>query len=450
MNRFIPPKRTRELLKYAAPCMAEQFMLVLVGIVSTAIIGHLGKAELTASSMSTTLVNWLQCIYTGLATGATVLIGRFWGNNEKENVRRTFFQAILLTTSISLIVLSLLLVFQNQLIELFFGTADEEVNKNLHIYFGLCMIGMPATAATSAITASLRGIGDNKSAFFSTAALNVLNIILSYSLIYGIGVLGIKPMGIRGAAIAIFTARYLTLLITFTYIIVLKKPILPSLKHLSLDSGIVKRLVTVSIPSAVEAFVFQGGFFMLQTILLGFGTVLQAGYQIGNQVNGINNAPSIALGVAMTSTISQQLGKRDYKAALEYVDAAKYVVKIGFTAMFIIMLALSPWQAYLYTSDPAVIKSATFFIALFAFCVIPVGYMQTLAGVLRGAGDVKYVTVSAVLGLWLFRICTVIVVSRLTNSGYIGVASGVPADFFVRAIMYHFRIKKGNWLRIRV
>ena len=189
---------------------------------------------------------------------------------------------------------------------------------------------------------------------------------------------------------------------------------------------------------------------MLQTILLGFGTVLQAGYQIGNQVNGINNAPALALGVAMTSTISQQLGKRDYKAALEYVDAAKYVVKIGFTAMFIIMLALSPWQAYLYTSDPAVIKSSTFFIALFAFCVIPVGYMQTLAGVLRGAGDVKYVTVSAVFGLWIFRICTVIVVSRLTNSGYIGVASGVPADFFVRAIMYHFRIKKGNWLRIRI
>lgn len=450
MDILRPPKRTKELLKYAAPCIAEQLMLVLVGIISTAIVGHLGSAELTASSMSGSLVNWFQCFFTGLGTGVTVLVARFYGLNDKENIKTTFFHAFFITTLISIFVLFLLLIFQNQVIKLFFGNADENVSRSLNVYYGLCMLGMPATAATSSITAALRGLGDNRSAFYSTAVLNILNILLNYMLIYGVPILKIPAMGLRGAAIAVCLARYLALLYTAIYVILFKRVILPSVKQLKLDFGIAKRLFAIGIPSAFKSFLFQGGFVVLQSVLLSFGTVLQAGYQIGSQVNGINNAPSIALGVAMTSLISQQLGKQDYTAALEYVKAANYIVKTFFTALFIVMLAVSPWQAHMYTSEPEVIKSATFFVVFFALCVLPIGYMQTLTGILRGAGDVKYVTVSSVLALWFFRICTVLFLSHVTNNPYISVAIGCGTDFAVRIILYHIRVKKGHWLHIHV
>ena len=180
MVRIVPPPRTKQLIKIAAPCVIEQFLLVLVGLISTAIIGHLGKTELTASSMSNTLVNCLQCFYTGLTAGATVVIGRLWGENDKDGVRRAFFQALVLTAFVSFAVLAFLLIFQSQIILLLFGKAEGDVMKNIHIYFPYCMIGMPATALTNAISASLRGTGDNKTALVTSVFLNALNVVLSY------------------------------------------------------------------------------------------------------------------------------------------------------------------------------------------------------------------------------------------------------------------------------
>ena len=449
MVRIVPPPRTKQLIKIAAPCVIEQFLLVLVGLISTAIIGHLGKTELTASSMSNTLVNCLQCFYTGLTAGATVVIGRLWGENDKDGVRRAFFQALVLTAFVSFAVLAFLLIFQSQIILLLFGKAEGDVMKNIHIYFPYCMIGMPATALTNAISASLRGTGDNKTALVTSVFLNALNVVLSYILIYGIEPLHIPQMGIRGAAIAVCSARYSALIFSFIYIYAKKAPVLPKSLKYKPDFTIIKRICSIGIPSAVEQLVFQSGFLILQTLLLTFGTVLQAGYQIGSQVNGLNNAPAMALSVAMTSLISQQIGKRDYEAALEYLKAAKYLVWTFFTAMCVVMLALSPLQARLYTSDPDVITSATFFIILFASTVIPVGFMQTMAGVLRGAGDAKYVAVSGIVGLWFFRIFLVWLISKYTN-GYIGVAIGLPADFLARSFMYNARVRKGNWLHIHV
>ncbi len=449
MKLSIPP-RVGALTKIAMPCFVEQLLLVVVNVLSTMIVGQLGKAELSASSMSNQLVNWLQCAYVGLGAGATVVIGRMWGTGDKEGAARGFMQSLKLTIAVSLGVLLLTVVFEGAIVSLFFGGAEQAVLDNIHTYFFFCMIGMPATAVANVIGASLRGVGDNKTPLYTTAVLNVVNLILSFLLIFGVPSLGIPKMGIAGAGIAISSARVVSAVFIVIYVIVKKKPILPKRYEFGFHKETIKRVTNVGVPSAVEQIVFQGGFVILQTLLIGFGTEFQAGYQIGANLNNIICAPSAAMGVACTALISQTLGKRDWEGAKAYVKAANFIIYTVFTGISVLMFFCAPLFASMYSTDPAVIGEGTFFARMFALMALPIGLMQAMSGILRGAGDAKYIAVTNVIGLWGMRVFGVWLISVLTGNGYLAVVLGCGSDFLWRAISYALRVRRGNWLHIRV
>lgn len=444
------PPRVGELIKIALPCFAEQILLVIAGIVSTSIVGQLGKYELTAATMSNSFVNWLQCAYTGLSTGATVVVARMWGSGDREGTQKAFLQAVKMVVVVSLCVLLLTIVFKNAIIKLFCSGAEPEVIENIHIYFTYCMLGMPATAIANMICASLRGIGDNKTALYTTTCVNVFNLLFSFMFVFGVEPLGIPRMGVMGAGIAIVIARYLTMVLTIIYIFISKKPVLPKKYIFGFDWAVLKRVTNIGTPTAMEQFIFNGGFVILQTLLIGFGTLFQAGYQIGANFNGIGTATSNAMSVAIMSLISRALGKNDWELAKQYVAATKFIIWTAFSAICVIMLAISPLMANVYSNDPQVVEQGTYFCMMFSVMIIPVGYFQAMSGVLRGAGDAKYVAFTSIFALWFMRIFGVWLLARLTNNGYIAVTVGVGLDFVTRAVLYHFRVKKGNWLHIRV
>ena len=106
------PVKTQKLIRIAVPCFIEQLLVSLISIASAMMVGQLGKAELNAANMSGTIVNWLQCVYTGLAAGSTIVIGRMWGAGDKEGVKSTFVDSLIVNTGLSVLLMLLLIVFQ--------------------------------------------------------------------------------------------------------------------------------------------------------------------------------------------------------------------------------------------------------------------------------------------------------------------------------------------------
>lgn len=443
------PVKTQKLIRIAVPCFIEQLLVSLISIASAMMVGQLGKAELNAANMSGTIVNWLQCVYTGLAAGSTIVIGRMWGAGDKEGVKSTFVDSLIVNTGLSVLLMLLLIVFQQQITELFFGGADAEVKEKMDVFFKFCMISMPAMAIANIICACLRGIGDNKTCVYCNALINVIYLVMAYPLIYGVPALGIPRYGIFGAGVATLAARYLGTVITIIYVVVKHKPIVPDRKSIKMDTGILKRVVNVGIPSAAEQFIFNGGFVILQSVLISFGMVFQAGYQIGANLNSIMCVPSNAIGVAITAMTSQALGRRDKHDAMENVKAARFLYVIIFSMLGAIVFMMSEPLVRLYTSDAEVIKEGVYFIRVFAVESLAIGYFQSMAGVLRGAGDIKYILVSSTVALWFCRIGLTWGFSKIIDP-HIALLVGLSADFYLRAFMYHFRVQKRNWLEIVV
>lgn len=439
-----------EIVKVAMPCFLEQLMGVLAGVISTIIVGRLGANEMTATAMSNTLINWLQCAYVGLSAGATVVVGRLYGMKEHESIKKATLQTIKVALLLSFVISGVIMLFQEQIVNLFYGSAEAKVIENVHIYLFWALLGMPAIAGMNALGSCLRGTGDNKTSLYTSTMVNIANLILSFAMIYGFEPFGIRPMGILGAGIAVTAARYLGLVFLYVFVLIRRRDILPKKYSFGFNVEILRKVLKVGVPSALEQFIFNGGFVILQSILVSFGTIFQAGYQIGTNISNMLQTVSIALNVAAVALISQCIGAKKFDVAEEYVKAIRFIIYTVVTTIAVLMFILSPWMASMFSTEPEVIEEGIFFSRVFSVMILPIAHMQAMSGILKGAGDTRYVAITSTVAMWIFRIFGIWAFSQLFGNAHIAFILGLAGDFVLRAVMYDVRVRNGKWMHIKI
>lgn len=107
----------------------------------------------------------------------------------------------------------LLWIFRIKLINVLYGSAEELVKIDAKLYLEFTLLTYPFIAIEQIANGILRGCGDTKTPMQITIFMNVINIALGYTLIFGINTLSIPSFGIAGAAVAIAIARLIGTLI---------------------------------------------------------------------------------------------------------------------------------------------------------------------------------------------------------------------------------------------
>lgn len=441
-----PPKQTKTLMVAVLPVFLQQLLAVLVSAISTMIVGHLGKNELAAASMSNTVVDWLQCVYTGISTGSTIVIARRWGAQDKKSVREIFLQSVYVTLALSLLIMGVAVVFRDSVLRLLFGNTEEAVMANMRIYFQLVMISMPPMAVSGVIGACMRGIGDNKGLLYISVLMNLLNLVFSYILIWGMPWLGVPAMGIYGAGLANCLARYLSLGVYLVYLWVPGKEILPTSLRTNFRTGLFGKVVRIGVPSGIEYFLWNSGFLILQRILIGFGTAFQAAYQVGTSFSNLITIPSTAMEIALAAIAGQMLGEEKGREELkESIRAARWLYVTFFSVLVAVSLVYAKPIAGLYTNESELMPEAVYFVRLFTVCAIATGYSGNMLGFLRGAGETRYLLISNATGLWVGRVVVTWILVRWFDP-HIAVAVGFGAECYGRAVCNHIMVQRGKWM----
>lgn len=449
------PTNLKEIISLSLPCMGEQFLIVLMNLLSTAIVGHLGSVQLTASSMVGTMLNWLQFVFTGLSVGATVVIARIYGAGDREGVRNCFYHCVSIAAALGFTLMFFLVTCSNFLTNLFYGGAAPELMQNIRLYFSYAMYSVPFISIFTVTNASVRGVGDNKMPLISSTFLNVLYVILAYLFIYGIPSLSIPAMGLKGAGIALISARFISCIFSFLYIYITKSPVIytgsnEKSKFKGFSLTLTKRIFNIGLPSCAEQFIFQAGFVIMQSLLIPYGTTLQSGYSIASNINGLVCTVSNGISTALTTLISQYLARRDFSGTKEILHTTKFLTAAFFIPYIIIMFGVSQLLTGVYTNEPEVISSAKLFSGCLSLMQLPLIYSTILGAILRGAGDAKYIAVTATVAMWLGRILVMYIFVRLNINGYAALVAAMAADFVTRAVMYHLRTNKEDWLYLKV
>ena len=174
----------------------------LLGLVDTAISGHLGSAAyLGAIALGGTLFSTLYMLFGFLRMGTSGLTAQACGAGDRQ-AEGIILRRALLVALCGAIVLLIASPFAGGSVLRLIGSPDELTATLAERYFHIVIWGAPAVLCTYSLSGWLLGMQDSKAVMWMSMVTNVVNIIVSIALVYGL------KMKIEGVALGTLTAQY--------------------------------------------------------------------------------------------------------------------------------------------------------------------------------------------------------------------------------------------------
>lgn len=437
----------------ALPVVARMSLQMLVGLVDTAMVGRIGPAAIAAVGMGNQIVFLLIGLITAFSIGTTALVARYIGAKRRKDAQDVAIQSLLFTAVVSLLMGILGYIFAYDIIRVMIGRmeqGDPEVIALGGMYLRIISISIPFFFSLVLFNGIFQGAGDMKTPLYIMAFTNVYNVIMDYLLIFGIGIF--PELGVQGAAIATGSARCLAAVLAF--IILLRGTthfrIRLSKKRLQIRLDIIREVLRIGLPSAMEQLIRSTGQTLITIMVAGLGTLPLAANQVVMRGLSMSFMPGFGFGLAATTLVGQNLGAKE----IERAEESGYIAnRMAISFMFVMGLLLFPMAALfarIFTDDPEVISLATGALRTMALTLPFLGMTMTLAGALRGAGDTRWVMYSTAVGVWGARLLFSYILAFVLDFGFTGIWLGMSLDFVLRGLLTVFRFKSGRWKTIKV
>jgi putative MATE family efflux protein len=442
-----------DVFRLTIPIVTEQVFVMSMGAVNTVLASRIGKEAVSAIGMVDSINNILIAFFSSLAVGSTVVVAQYAGQGKIREANETVKQALFSGLLLSVIVTAVLWIFQVPLMNSLFGSADERVMQYSYTYLGITLFTYPFISLTAIACGVLRGAGDTKTPMAVTVFMNVVNIILSYVLIYGLRIniffidLYIPRLEVMGAALGIAIARAIgTAIIMFILFNGSKIIKLTGLKQFKIDSYMQRSIFSVGLPAGIESLLFNGGKLITQIFIVGLGTVAIASNSIANSIFSLVNIPGNAFSIAATTMVGQSMGKGDSDEAR---DTLLYLTKVSILCMLalcVVSFIFARPLVAIYSRDADVISLSTLLMRL---CSISTPILWPAAFVLpaglKGAGDAKYTLLTSMIGMWAFRVVLGYIFCIPLKMGVAGIWIGMFVDWLVRGALYYSRLRGDKW-----
>ncbi len=440
-------KLRKQVISIAWPAVTELVLASLFGAIDMIMVGSLGAAAITSIGLTNQPIFLIMAVFQALNIGGTAIVSRSIGSKNLAEAQNTTKQLLIITTVLSFLIVIPSLGYLKE-IYLFMGAEEEVALIGLN-YFRFAMWGVIFQNLNLAIAAVLRGTGDTKTPMKINVASNVANVIMNYIFIFG--KLGMPQMGVTGAGVATFASRAMAFAALIGFMFLSKSVIKLSSKNLfKLDLGLIKRVLRIGFPSALEQLVLRTGNLFFVKVVAGLGTVIYASHQISINILSLSFTAGMAFGMSASVLIGQSLGAAKNKLAEEYGKEVRYLGTIVSTAMGIVIFILAEQIVGLYSNDPQVIKNAAMVLKMIAFIQPFQSAQLILAGSLRGAGDTKWPLYSTMAGIWGIRISFAYFFINTMNLGLIGAWLAICIDQIIRYIILYLRFKTNRWQYAKV
>jgi len=438
---------TKNIFKLSIPVAIENLLHMSVFIVDAVMVGQLGTDALAAVGLAGTLFFAISMVASSLNIGSASIIARHIGAKEKESARLVGAQAILISLIMGVIITPLLLFFAEK--SLILMSAEPQVTESgrryLQIVGGFSLFRLMILACNGI----LRGAGDTKMPMKVTLVINCINILFNWLLIFGVG--HFPKLGIEGAgwatAIAYMTGAGLLCTKLFTGRCVLHI----SVRHIvRVHFESIKRIIRISVPAAIDAFLTQMGFLFFAKIVTILGTASLAAHQIAVRIEAISFMPGFALAVSTATLVGQSLGAKNTNLALLGMKRSCYFA-LSLMGFFAVIFLIFPGKmAMIFKPDAQVLPLAVVCVMIAAIEQPALAVYMVYSGGLRGAGDTMSPMIITIAGTLFFHVPVSYLFGITLGWGLAGVWFGSALDWICRAIAIYILYKRGRWKRVKV
>lgn len=395
----------REIRVLAIPAIFAGIAEPIIGLVDTAVIGNLGSnSEVSQAAVGLgaafyTLLLW--CL-SQIRTSISSIVSKYVGAEKVSEIKTLIPQTILFGAMLGVIVGGISFLFSPSIFLDFYGVdpEDKELLEKAIRYFNIRIIGLPISMIVYTVFGVFRGMQNTIWIMQASIIGAIMNVILDYLLVFGIG--SFQPdMGIEGVAWASVFAQFIMMAIIT--LIVKRKTEFSLLPSWSKPNPEFKTMLLMSANMLIRTLALNLAFFLANRYATSYGKSYLAAHTILINlwvfsfffIDGFSNAGNAISG--------KLLGKKDFKAlTLLSKDLVKYnLIVAGVLAL--IFLALYPFLGRIFSNDTEVVSHfySVFWLIILAQFVSGVTF--TYDGVFKGLGETAYLRNTLIVAtLFLF------------------------------------------------
>ena len=428
----------KKIIKFALPIFWGNLFQQLYNIVDSLVVGNfVGRDALAAISSTGSLIFLLVGLFGGIFMGAGVVISKYFGANEKENVETAIHTSIAFGI-ISGIILTLIGTYFSPQILRFMGT-PESVFPNAVLYVRIYFGGILSVVMYNTASGIFQAVGDSKHPLYYLIVSSVVNVVLDLLFV------AVFKMGIGGAAIATVISQVVSVILAFRHLTHTKDVYKVTFRKIRLNLSMLKQILHMGIPAGIQNSVIALANIVVQSNINSFGAIAVAGCGAYSKIEGFAFIPITSFAFSMTTFISQNLGAKKYERAKKGTYFGIFISIILAEIVGIIFFFTAPKLISFFSKEPEVIQYGTLqarTISLFFFLL---AFSHCLAGILRGAGK-SIIPMIIMLCCWcIIRVIYVTVTTHFIPKIQV-VFWAYPLTWFLSSIIFLIYYLKYDWL----
>ena len=394
----------------AWPTMLEQLMQTAVQYIDTAMVGVLGTSA-TAAVGATGTVNWLvNSSISALSIGFLSYIARARGAGDGRAVKRAVVQVVLTALLVGS-VFTVLTVGLSSRVPVWMQV-DPALQSLAGKYFLIIYLPMLPRTASIMFGTVLRAVGDTKKPMKIGVAMNIINVVLNFLLIYDsrtVTVFG-REVFIPGAGMGVLGAASASAIafavggITITVVLLRHDVASPLGEKFRFDGEVMRPCLRVALPNMLQRFGTSFGYVAFASMINALGEVATAAHTIANTVESAFYIPGFGMQTAAATLAGNAYGANDRKRMKELSDM---FLPLEIVLMFVsggLLFAFAPALMDIFSDSAEVIALGAVVLRMVAVSEPFYGVSIIVEGMMQGVGRTKEPFRYNILGMWGVRI----------------------------------------------
>ncbi len=390
----------RELFRIAMPMVVSQGAFAVMIFTDRYFMSQIDPVHMASALGGGVATFFSFCFFSGLFSYANAMAAQYLGADEIHKCSKVVTQGWIMTVA-CIPILALIVWAVSGLFEAM--DHDPEQVELERTYYQILMLGIPITLAKVCISSYFAGIGRSYVVMFCDVCGLVLNVPLAYVMVFGH--LGLPALGIVGAGISTIIATLFALLLFIGFYLAKEhREKFHVAESLVLDRGILRRFLRLGFPSGMELFLNVAAFNLFLLMFQSYGVAEGASAAIVFNWDILSFVPMVGINIGMISLIGRFVGARDMERTNEVISAG-----------FVMALTYSGCLAFIYISfrfplvevfappegDFSEIRElASFMMIGLSSYAMADAVIQVCGGVLRGAGDTRWLMIASVTLHW--------------------------------------------------
>jgi MATE family multidrug resistance protein len=437
-------ERSREVLRLALPIIGGMTSQNLLNLADAWMVGGLGPAALAGTGLANFLNFMAVAFITGFSPAVQAIASRRVGEGKLDEAAVPLNGGLLLSLMIGLPLSAILIVAAPWIFSAM--NHDPEVVRQGTIYLQWRLVATVAIGMNFSFRGYWSAVKQTNFYMFTLIGMHVLNVIFSYTLIYGL--FGLPKLGTAGAGIGTTMAIFAG---TGAYFWLGSRNASGSgFLHKRPTPEQFKSLLKLGLPSSVQQLLFSGGFTVLFWIVGRVGTAELAVANVLITITLTAILPGIGLGIAAATLSGQALGRRDVADAHRW---AWDVFRVGlwiFVPLAAAMILFADFDLRIFVRDPHLVEIGRLPLQLVGATILFDGLGLIMMQALLGAGASGLVMKVATGLQWCIFLPIAYLLGPVLGLGLTAIWIAMGSYRLVQTLIFTAAWEKRGWVHIKV